>query len=81
MTAPREEASRVTAATITDDQIHALLMLFVREACSPKPRVCYAAVRGYETCCKALGKRSVSQRLHRRARARCAEILTLRSTQ
>jgi hypothetical protein len=79
VTFPREDASHVTAATITDEQIRELLMLFVRESCSPKSRVCCAAVRGYETCRKALRERPVSQRLHRRARARCAEILNARS--
>jgi hypothetical protein len=78
MTSPRDDAGRVTATTITDDQLHELLMLFVRESCSPKPRVCYAAVRGYETCCKALGKRPVSQHIHRRARTRCAELYNAR---
>lgn len=74
---PREEADRVTA-TITDEQIRELLMLFVRESRSPKPRVCYAAVRGYETCRKALGERPVSSRVRRRARVRCAEIFSAR---
>lgn len=75
----RPNAVITTANTITDAQIHTLLMLFVRESCSPKPCVCYTAVRGYETCCKALRKRPVTQRSYRRARVRCAEILNVRS--
>lgn len=70
----------LTPDTITDAQIRELLMLFVRESRSPKPRVWRAAVCGYETCREALGERPVPQRVCRRARARCAEILNTRSS-
>lgn len=70
-----------TTNTITDDQIRELRLRYIRDSCSPQPRVCARAIHGFTICSRALGvavpwnMRQISQRMRRAARKRCADII------